>query len=107
MRATKLTATAAAAVCAVIPAVMGQTSAGAASTQEETVSTFVVKDRSSQVRELEIIRGQAADNELEIIRSSKRLRSLTLRADNERELEIIRGMRGTNDELEITRVGRP
>lgn len=107
MRATKLTVTAAAAACAVIPAVLGQSSASATTSTQDTVSTFVVKDRSDQGRELEVIRNKAADSELEIIRGSQRLRTLTLRTDSQRELEIIRGMRGTDDELEIIRVQRP
>lgn len=105
MRATRLTAAAAAAAFVVIPAVTSQASASAAPTQDH-VSTSVVKDRSEQARELEVIRGKAADDELEIIRRNKRLRGFTLRTDSKRELEIIRGSNTEDDELEITRVKR-
>lgn len=103
MRATRLTATAAAAAFVVIPVVTSQASASAAPTQDH-VSTSVGKDRSGQARELEVIRGKANDDELEIIRRSKRLRGFNLGTQNRRELEIIRGANTEDDELEITRV---
>lgn len=101
MRATKLTAGAAAVIIGVTTAMFVSPSAGAAPSD----STTDVTVKSGPQRELEIIR-QSPVRELEIIRKSPKRRLTTFRAQNLRELEIIRSLSDGNKELEIIRIKR-
>ncbi|MDN5852805.1 MAG: hypothetical protein L0K86_08165 [Actinomycetia bacterium] len=99
MRATKLTAGAAAAIIGISGAILISPSASAA--PSDSASDVVVK--TGPQRELEIIR-QAPSRELEIIRQSPKRHRAILRANGARELEIIRSITKKSRELEIIRI---